>query len=459
MQRFFIPLWKFRITRVPHAERSEEFVRVHAVDFPEPIPLLIRKSPTMQRIFQWITLPAARAQPAMTRITTALLLILLSACSAQAPENPPLPPPQVEVITVTTQTVDDEPEFIGQTEAFRPVEIRPQVSGIIKQVYFTEGRNVKKGDRLYLIDPVPFNAIYQSSKARVAQAQARLNQARQDLARVKPLLEKQAVSKKNVDDAEAEVLADKAALEAAQSDLIKAKFDLDNTLITAPVNGRIGRSHFYEGRLVSAQTTLLTTIDQLDPMYVNVSVPESYLLRRRRELAEQKVERPDIFQLRGVMTFSDGSVYPQEGVLDFADVALRPETGTLQGRFKFPNPQGGEAPGHSYFYPGQFVRIRIKGYIRNNAVLIPQRAVQQGPSGSFVYVIDAAEQAQLRPVQASAWRGKEWLIESGLQPGERVVVEGFFRILPGVKVHAIPYQEEKTASVHQSEEPIQQAAP
>lgn len=392
-------------------------------------------------------------------ISAGLCLILLTGCSGKSPTNASPPAPQVEVITVTTQTIQDEPEFIGQTEAFRPVEIRAQVSGIIKKVFFTEGRNIKKGDQLYLIDPVPFKAIYLSSKAKVAQAQARLDLAKQDLARVRPLLEQQAVSKKNVDDAQAELLGAKAALEAAQNELIKAKFDLDNTLISAPVNGRIGRSHFYEGRLISAQTTLLATIDQLDPMYVNVSVPESYLLRRRREIAEHKVERPDIFQLGGVMTFSDGSVYPHEGVLDFADVALRPETGTLQGRFVFPNPEGGFSPGQSYFYSGQFVKIRIKGYIRTNAILIPQRAVQQGPSGSFVYVIDKEEKAELRAIRASMWRGKEWLIEDGLQSGERVVVEGFYRIQPGVQVNAIPYQKEKTSSLPLAEESILQNAP
>lgn len=388
-----------------------------------------------------------------------LFLTLQTGCSQKLPTSPSPPLPEVEVITVATQMIQDEPEFIGQTEAFRPVEIRSQVSGIIKKVFFTEGRNVKKGDQLYLIDPVPFKAIYLSSKARVAQAQARLDLAKQDLARVRPLLEQQAVSKKNVDDAQAELLSAKAALEAAQNDLVKAKFDLDNTLITAPVNGRIGRSHFYEGRLISAQTTLLTTIDQLDPMYVNVSVPESYLLRRRREIAEHKVERPDIFQLRGVMTFSDGSVYPEEGVLDFADVALRPETGTLQGRFVFPNPEGSFSPGQSYFYPGQFVKIRVKGYTRTSAVLIPQRAVQQGPSGSFVYVIDKEQKAELRPIRASAWRGKEWLIEEGLHPGERVVVEGFYRILPGVQVNALPYQQEKNVSASHAEEPLMQKTP
>lgn len=385
-------------------------------------------------------------------------LILLTGCAEKSTESS-VPAPQVEVITVTTRAIQDEPEFIGQTEAFRPVEIRSQVSGIIKKVLFTEGRNIKEGSPLYLIDPVPFRAIYLSTKARVAQAEARLVLARQDLARVLPLLEQQAVSKKNVDDAQAEVRGAKASLEAAQNDQVKAKFDLDNTAISAPVNGRIGRSHFYEGRLISAQETLLATIDQLDPMYVNVSVPESYLLRRRREIAEHKVERPDIFQLRGVMTFSDGSVYPQEGVLDFADVALRPETGTLQGRFVFPNPEGAFAPGQSYFYPGQFVKIRIKGYTRTEAILIPQRAVQQGPSGSFVYVIDKENKAELRAIRASMWRGKEWLIEEGLRPGERVVVEGFFRIIPGAEVDPVSHQKEPATPIHSSEEPNPQSTP
>lgn len=415
----------------------------------------------MNLTIQWLITPALREGAVIVRMNAGLLLtllILLAGCSEKAPAPPP-PVPQVEVITVTTRTIPDEPEFIGQTEAFRPVEIRPQVTGIIREVFFTEGRNVKKNDQLYLIDPVPFKATYLSGKARVAQAQARLVQAEQDLARVRPLLEQQAVSRKNVDDAVADMSGAKATLEAAQSDLVKAKFDLDNTLITAPVNGRIGRSHFYEGRLVSAQTTLLTTIDQLDPMYVNVSVPETYLLRRRRELAEHRVQRPDIFKLHGVMTFSDGSVYPEEGILDFSDVSLRPATGTLQGRFTFPNPEGGFSPGQSYFYPGQFVKIRLKGYIRPDAILIPQRAVQQGPTGSFVYVIDKEDKAELRPIQASKWHEKEWLIDDGLHPGERVVVEGFHRIQPGVQVNAIPYQNEKTPPTSRLEEKVTQKAP
>lgn len=370
-------------------------------------------------------------------VSLGVSMILITGCTSEkAPEAPPLL--QVETITVTEQTVPDEPEFIGRTEAFRPVEIRSQVSGIIKKVYFTEGRNVNKGDKLYLIDPTPFNAAYQAAKATVAQQQARLIQVRQNLARVKPLLEEQAVSQKDVDDAVADVLSAEAALDAAKNDLVKAKFDFDNTVIIAPVKGRIGRSSFYEGQLISAQTTLLNTIDQLDPMYVSINVPESYILRRRKELTEKKVERPDIYQLKGIMTFADGSVYPEEGTLDFASVQIRAETGTLQGRFKFPNPTGSHSPGELDFLPGQFVSIRLKGYMRPNAILIPQRAIQHGANGSFVYIVDNNNKIELRPVSASMWYNKDWLIENGVKPGEKIVVAGFHLVQPGMQVTTIP---------------------
>ncbi len=204
----------------------------------------------------------------------------LVSCKKEAASTPAPPIPQVEVVIVSPQTVSDEPEFIGQAEASRIVEIRPQVTGIIKQRYFREGGDVKKGDPLYQIDPVPFKAAEISAKGRVSQAEARLVQAQQNHARVKPLLEEQAVSQKDVDDAVAEQLAAKAALEGAKGDLVKAKFDLDNTNIVAPIDGLIERTRYYEGRLVTAQTDLLTIIHQVDPMYVIVSAPESFLLKR-----------------------------------------------------------------------------------------------------------------------------------------------------------------------------------
>jgi len=352
-------------------------------------------------------------------------------CQQEAGTPPPQPVAQVEVMTVTPQTVTDEPEFIGQSESSRPVEIRAQVTGLIKERFFQEGRDVKKGARLYQIDPVPFQAAALSAKAKVSQAEARLVQAKQNLARVKPLLAEQAVAQKDVDDAVAEELGAKAALEGARADRVKAEFDLSNTLIVAPIDGLIERTRVYEGRLVAAQTDLLTIVHQVDPMYVIVSAPESWLLQRNREMAEHKVQRPDLYQLRGVITFSDGSTYPHEGKLDFADVGLRTETGSRQGRFVFPNSE-------RRLLPGQFVTIRVVGYTRPNAILVPQRAVQQGPKGSVVFVVGDGEKIEVREIQAAEWRGSQWLIEKGLQGGERVVVEGFTRIAPGAPVKAVP---------------------
>src|SRR5437899_2002877 len=259
----------------------------------------------------------------------------LVGCKKESASAPAQPIPEVAVITVTDQTVPDEPEFIGQTESSRPVEIRSQVTGLIKERFFTEGRDVKKDDRLYQIDPVPFQAAALSAKAMVAQAEARLVQTKQNLERVKPLLAEQAVSQKDVDDAVAEELAARAALESARGQLVKAQFDLDNTLIVAPISGLIERTRVYEGRLVSAQTDLLTIIHQVDPMYVTVSVPEAVVLRRVRERAEKKVQGASVYQLRGVITFVDGSTYPHEGKLDLLDVSLRTTTGTRDVRVVF----------------------------------------------------------------------------------------------------------------------------
>ena len=367
----------------------------------------------------------------------------LPGCKQEAASTPARPIPEVQVITVTTQTVPDEPEFIGQTESSRPVEIRSQVTGIIKDRSFQEGRDVKKGARLYQIDPVPFQAALVSAKARVAQAEARLVQAKQDLARVKPLLEEQAVSQKDVDDAVAGELAAMATLEAAKGDLVKAKFDMDNTLITSPIDGMIERTRVYEGRLVSAQTDLLTIIHQVDPMYVTVSAPESFLLKRRHDIEAKRIQHPGVYQLRGVIIFMDGTTYPHEGVLDLLDVGMRTETGSRPARVTFPNPE-------RVLVPGQFVTVRFKGTVKTEAILAPQRAVQQGPKGPVLYVVGADDKVEIRPVQATSWQGNQWLIEEGLRAGEQVVVDGFQRIIPGVPVKPVPYTVAESAPVNQT---------
>jgi membrane fusion protein (multidrug efflux system) len=366
----------------------------------------------------------------------ALLGLLIIAGYAGCKENAGSAPPsqqipKVEVVTAVTTTVPDEPEFIGQAEASRPIEIRSQVTGLIKAVLYQEGRRVKAGDKLYQIDAVPFEAAYQSAKARISEAEARVVQARQNLARVKPLLAEQAVSQKDVDDAIAEDLAAKAALQGAKADFIKAKFDFDNTVITAPIDGLIERSRYYEGRLVSSQTDLLTMIHQINPMYVVVSVPESFLLRRRQDVIAAGLQHPERAHLKGTVIFADGSMYPHEGVLDFADVGLRSETGSRSARFVVPNPNG-------VLLPGQFVRVRFKGTVKENVILVPQRAVQQGPQGSVVFLAGEGDKVEIRPVKVSTWREKEWIIESGVQPGDRVIVEGFHKLAPGAPVQPVP---------------------
>ena len=363
----------------------------------------------------------------------ASVFIFALGCKQEAGSMPAQQVPQVEVITVSTQPVPDEPEFIGQAESSRPVEIRPQVTGILKGLLYREGRDVKKGDRLYRIDPVPFEAAVAGAKAKIAQAEARVVQATQDLARVKPLLAEQAVSQKDVDDAIAQDLSARALLQAAKAELVKAQFDLDNTLITAPISGIIERSHYYEGRLVSAQTDLLTVIHQVDPMYVVVSVPETFLLRRRRDIEAKRIQHPGDYELRGALTLMDGTAYPTEGVLDLLEPGLRTETGARDVRITFPNPK-------RTLLPGQFVKVRFKGDVKPEAVLIPQRAVLQSPTGPFVFIVNDEEKVEMRNVVASDWKGKQWLIDEGLKTGDRVVVNGLMRIGPGAPVKAVPIE-------------------
>ncbi|WP_447984872.1 efflux RND transporter periplasmic adaptor subunit [Nitrospira sp. Nam74] len=357
-------------------------------------------------------------------------MLILPGCKKEAASNQPPPVPTVEVVTVSLQNVPDEPEFIGEAQASRVVEIRSQVTGTIKERFYEEGRDVKKGDRLYQIDPIPFRAAVLSAQAKVSQAEARLIQAKQNLNRVKPLVEEQAVSQKDLDDAIAEELNARGALEGGKGELVKAKFDLDNTLITAPISGLIERTRYYEGRLVTAQTDLLTIIHQVDPMYVIVSVPESFLLKRRRDIASKRIHEPDIYKLRGTITFSDGTSYAHDGVLDFADVGLRVDTGSREARVSFPNPE-------RVLLPGQFMKVRFKGSVKTDVILVPQRAVQQGPTGPFVYALGEGDKIEIRDVKATGWQGTQWLIEEGLRDGDRVVLDGMQRLAPGAQVKPV----------------------
>ncbi len=371
----------------------------------------------------------------MGRLILALWAVLAFGC--ERPEAPPPTPrlaPEVQVVEVQPRDIPFEGEWIGQSEAYRTVEIRSQVTGLIKERYFTEGTDVKKGDRLYLIDPIPFRAALNSAKAKVAQAEARLVQAGQNVARLKPLLPEQAVSQKDVDDAVAEELSARANVEAAKAESEKAEFDLNNTLIVAPIAGRIDKSKLPEGRLVSAQTDLLTTIQRLDPMYVNWTFPERQVLEWLKGTASGKIHDPGQDKMRLVAVFNDGTVYPHEGLFDFADVRFKADTGAIEARAEFPN------PGKDKFFAGQFVKVRLKGPKLLGAYLIPQKAVQQGAKGPMVLVVGPGNKVDGKTVKATAWLGDRWLVEQGLAAGDRVIVEGLQAVMPGMTVRPVTQQ-------------------
>ena len=357
--------------------------------------------------------------------------LVLSGCKGEVQSSPAPQVPEIGVITVTPTSVPDEPEFIGQAEASRIVEIRSQVTGIIQERYFQEGREIKKGEKLYRIDDVPFRAAFASATGRVSQSEARLVQANQNLARVKPLLAEHAVSQKDYDDAVAEQLAAKASLDTAKGDWIKAKFDLNNTVIVAPITGLVERTRVYEGRLVSAQTDLLTIIHQIDPMYVVVNAPEAFLLRRQEDIAAARIQHPGVYKLTGTLIFLNGKTYSHDGTLDLLDVGLRSDTGERPARVTFPNHDG-------VIIPGQFVTVRFHGVSRSSVMLIPQRAVLQGAKGPIVYVVSRDNKVEIRDVKATAWKGNQWLVEEGLASGEQVVVDSLQRIVPDSTVKPVP---------------------
>ncbi len=359
-------------------------------------------------------------------------LLCLAACRSAAPVSPL--PPEVTVATVTKQTVPARYEWVGQAEASKRVEVRAQVSGVIVARPYVEGTDIKKGTTLFRIDPTAYEAALRSAEARLAQAQAQLANAERNLERLKPLLADRAVAQKDVDDAETAAQEARAAVQDAQAAADKAKKDFEDTRVRAEIGGRAGRAMLVLGALVAGPNDLLTTIEQVDPIYVNFSPSDQEVLRWRQDIASKRLLLPP-----GVLdvqaTLADGSVLGSTGKLNFIDLALQPSTGALQLRAEFPNPK-------NTLLPGQFVRVSLLGIKRDGAILVPQRAVQQGLAGPFVYAVGAGDTVSARPVTASTWQGTQWLIEDGLQPGERVVVDGVQKVAPGRVVRAVAYRPE-----------------
>jgi membrane fusion protein (multidrug efflux system) len=365
-----------------------------------------------------------------------LLSLLLAACDSssgkQAAHGGPgggMPPAAVSTMTVQPQNLLASFEYTGRTAGSREVEVRARVRGILLARHFTEGAPVGKGQSLYTIDPAPFRAALARAEADLAAAQARLEQARRNAARLKPLYVEKAVSQKDYDDAASAEAIGEADVDAARARHDEARLDLEYTRVEAPVSGIAGRSLPSEGTLISGPEVLLTTITQVDPMWVEFGIPDADQLRMRAEAEAGRLVLPKDGRFEVRLRLADGQVVSRTGQLTYSDVRISGQTGTSEARAVIPNPDG-------RLRPGQFVRVTLAGATRPGAMLVPQRAVLEGPKGKFVYVVDDKSAAQPRPVEVGEWAGSDWIVTAGLKSGERVIVDGVMKIGPGAPVQA-----------------------
>jgi membrane fusion protein, multidrug efflux system len=360
----------------------------------------------------------------------------LSGCSEQnsAADPPQAPPPEVAVGVVEPQGVAITTELSGRTAPWLIAEVRPQVGGIIQKRQFEEGSVVKAGQTLYQIDPASYRATYASAQAVLNRAEAQLTPARLKAERYRELSKINAVSQQDLDDAEAAFKLAEAEVAAAKAALQAARINLDYTKVKAPISGRIGRSSVTTGALVKAeQDQSLATIQQLDPIYVDVTQSSAELLRLKRELASGALKGAAAGQAKVRLQLEDGSDYEQAGSFQFSDVTVNPSTGSVTLRTVFPNPD-------ELLLPGMYVRANIEEGTMKQAILVPQRGVSRDPAGNaLVMLVGAEEKVEARVIQVARTIGDAWLVTDGLQPGDRVILEGFQRARPGTQVKAVPF--------------------
>jgi membrane fusion protein (multidrug efflux system) len=353
-------------------------------------------------------------------------LLLVSACAPDAPPAPP--PPEVEVETVRSGAIDNIIALPGRVQAVRTAEVRARVTGIVARRLYEEGSDVRAGQPLFAIDPRELQANLSSIQAQLQRAEASARNARQDVDRYRPLLVDQAISKQEYDAAVARLGAAEADVLQARAQVEAARLSLGYATVTAPISGRARRAQVTEGALVSAQEgTLMTVIEQINPVFVNFSQSSSELIAIRRDIASGALQVPGIGRTRVQLELEDGSLFPQTGVLDFLDLSFDEATGVSALRAEFPNPG-------AILLPGQFVRARIFAGTRSDSILVPQRAVQMGPNGGAVMVVNAKGLAEPRPVQLGDLRGDEWVVRGGLKAGEKVIVSGLQKVRPGSPV-------------------------
>ncbi len=355
---------------------------------------------------------------------------LFPSCKAEKKAASP-PPPLVTVITISPKDVPIASEYVAQTQSSHLVNIQARVSGFLDRRLYTEGALVKEGQVLFQMDPKPFQVQLDQAKAALVKQEAALETARLNLERTKPLTEQNALSQKDLDDATGQYQSAAAAVEQAKAQVESSKLNLSYTTITSPVTGISSSAQQTDGTYISQQNSLLTTVAVLSPIWVNFSLSENEMQRYRSALSRGLLRAPKDENYEVEVILSDGSLFPHTGRITFAEPSYNMQTGTFLLRASVNNPAG-------ILRPNQFVRVRVKGAVVLKSVLVPQRAVQQGSRGHFVWVVDKEGKAEQRPVKVGEWHGDDWFIFEGLRAGEQVVVDGGLALRPGMPVTVKP---------------------
>lgn len=369
---------------------------------------------------------------ALGLFSMASLLVACGKPPMMGPPPGPEGPPQVSTVVVQPRDVILTTELPGRTSALLVADVRPQVTGILQARRFVEGSTVKAGEVLYQIDPATYRAALESAEAALAKAEANQYTTRLKAERYEELIAIKAVSQQDADDARAALLQANADVASARAALTTARIDLDYTRVTSPITGRIGKSAVTPGALVTAnQTNALATVQQLDPMYVDVTQSSNDVLKLRRAIAEGKVAGGTA---KVKLLFEDGTAYPLVGELQFSDVSVDPNTGAVTLRAVFPNPKG-------ELLPGLYVRAVIEEATIQQALLVPQQAVTRDATGKpLAYVVGDDGKLQQRELQTERAIGDQWLISSGLEPGDALVISGQQKAQAGALVQATPYR-------------------
>lgn len=370
----------------------------------------------------WVTGAAYRVF--ITGVT--LIAALASGGCEKKKETVAPPPPAVEVVTVTPHDVPVSFLYVAQTESSQQVNINARISGFLDKRVYLEGSMVKAGDVLFLMDKKPFQVQVDGSAAALARQKAAMETARLNLDRTKPLTALKALSQKDLDDATGSYESSVAAVEMAKANLETAQLNLSYCTITSPVNGISSAAQQQDGTYINIQNSLLTTVAVLSPIWVNFSLSENEMTEYRNQIAKRQIIPPQDGNYEIEVIQVDGSSFPHKGRITFAAPSYNAKTGTFLIRASVLNPQG-------VLRPNQYVRARVKGAIRPNAILVPQRAVQQGAKGHFVWVIKEGK-SEYRPVLVGDWLGDDWFISEGLHARDQVVVDGLLTLRPGAPV-------------------------